>query len=723
MIDSQNDGNNWFLSAKQSRDQRDGSEAKNGDPKKWETPEEFAKLEEAERAKWRARKALDPGNIYATSGMWQYSKDKHERRWVTRNAQSPGFNLARETSHLSLGEPVGETFFTNEGDSEISCIYRELWVGGDKKAFLDTIYQYACRPYVSEGNLTDNVARTYADHNGTIPEKNLWEIFRCLVSELVPEEKKWDGIPPHIVDEPDTIWQVGKCMLHIITRGRFWDDDFNTLNPVDNGEKFGHYKAKVLQAKYSKTLVKNILNCLACKQEARPTRQILLDHFEKVFSVYDGTYIPEPVDNTADLPYEPENRNPLIPTGLTNAEGAVYERLLKIVENRQKQGGDDQKTPHIVTITDLAKDYDDLTAMLCLKELHRLGVVTLKGFVANLIPAEKRAIFGRGALDSLGLEKIIIGKGSRGDAKNDRQVLPHEFSGTEAFMAPPEKYAEVLPKILDGQKFLTKLFNDAIDENRKLTFLGISSLMDIAIFAKNRPDLLQKGLANVSLQGGYRMVNGRLTADSNAANNAFDMVSAQFFHDFIQKNQIPSTVWTKVVAFAVPIYTTVFEFMEATGHPLGPYLRKVQVAQDVSFYESACSKRPFQWYMTQDWYVMNRSAWFLAGHECDEPYPEGKEMIPYFIKVVAYDALAALGAAGQDVIDEFKLIKPLTTRKDAAHPIHTVVGVAEVEGNPEIKQKPLPADVNMDVDAMGTIVTALLKGALLSCQQGLKAEL
>jgi hypothetical protein len=54
-------------------------------------------------------------------------------------------------------------------------------------------------------------------------------------------------------------------------------------------------------------------------------------------------------------------------------------------------------------ITDLAKDYNDLAAMVVLKELHRLGFVHLKAFIANLEPSRKRAIYRQAALDSLGL--------------------------------------------------------------------------------------------------------------------------------------------------------------------------------------------------------------------------------------------------------------------------------------------------------------------------------
>jgi hypothetical protein len=63
---------------------------------------------------------------------------------------------------------------------------------------------------------------------------------------------------------------------------------------------------------------------------------------------------------------------PRIPPGLpTEDERECYRRLIRVRMNRGLQG---QSPPEIVVITDLAKDYDDLSAMIVLKELHRIGL-------------------------------------------------------------------------------------------------------------------------------------------------------------------------------------------------------------------------------------------------------------------------------------------------------------------------------------------------------------
>lgn len=536
-------------------------------------------------------------------------------------------------------------------------------------------------------------------------------LLQCCSVVNMNKDKIWDkpnATPSHIVAGPNTIWHVGKCMLHIVTRGRFWNNNMNVLSLTDQGETFGDFKKNELQQTYSKDLIRYILGCLSVLERDRPSREQLMSHFELVISILGGQNLPPIIDDDRDAPYIPKDSR--IPRGLTKEEGEVYEKLIEIASARSEKGSN-FKTPHIITITDLAKDYDDLMAMMCLKELHRLDIVHIEGFVANLMPAESRALFGRGALDSMGLRDTPCAIGTIGDKRRKLVKQSHEFDNTESFMAKGSD----LPK---GQELLEKVFRKAKKNNYKITFLGISSLMDIAKFAKNNGTLLKDGLENVVLQGGYRIVGDQLMADPAAANNKFDMDGSQEFHDFIHKYQIPSTVWTKVATEAVPIYNSLFVSLEETKHPLGPYIRKVQVNQDLNFYKRACSDNPFAPHMTQDWYVATKSTWFAAGHEPDEPYPEGTDMIPYFTKVVAYDALAAVGAAGEDVLDAFHIIKPYT-RTDAEHPTHRIIGVPTIEAEPG--HPALIADKNLDGNMMGVIITALMKGSVLASKQGLKS--
>ncbi|KUJ13937.1 uncharacterized protein LY89DRAFT_784773 [Mollisia scopiformis] len=653
---------NWYLSALEIRRQRDSKDLR-------------------DRAFWLARKSLDPGQV-EIKGSWRYYRNRDQKSWK----QTGLTRRARDAFGSSIKFPAyGE-------DIEFSDTYR-LWLEGRKLEFLNTLYTH-----YAVGNF--------------IPEEVIWRLFRCLASELIPKSESWDDAPEYLVESPNTIWQIGKCVFQTITRGRFWSEEYNALSPVDNGEKFGEYKQKVLQKHYSKNLMKYVLACVSADPTKRYFRSELLEHIEKVLSVFEGTYQPAHFDESFLSPYTPTNQ--LIPYDLTREEGEVYEALLEIVEERKKHAGDGkQRIPRIVVVTDLAKDYDDLLAMMCLKELHRLGVVHIEGFVANLMPPDRRALFGRGALDSLGYPDIKIAVGTIGDSKRALDQHSHEFDNTEDFMATPDR----LKDLPDGQELMKEIFTDAVEKKYGITILTISSLMDLAKFAEDHGELLKKGLSNVVLQGGYRIIKGRLTADFAAQNNKFDEEGATVFHEFMQDNNIPSCAWTKVAAQAVPIYNTLFEYLDQTRHPLGPYLRKVQVTQDLNFYERACSDHPYAPYMTQDWYVGTKSTWFAAGHEPDEPYPMGEDMIPYFTKVVAYDALAAVGSSGQDVLDKFGIVKPIVKRQDVDDETHRLVGIPAVK---ETEDQPgLPQEENFDADKMGLVITALLKGSILAKQQRL----
>lgn len=397
---------------------------------------------------------------------------------------------------------------------------------------------------------------------------------------------------------------------------------------------------------------------------------------------------------------------PKIPTGLCDAEREIYQTLLETLRDRAAKG---QKPPHLLVITDLAKDYDDLMAMVLLGELHRLGLVELEAFVANLMPAQSRARFGRGALDLLGLRKIPIGIGTEGSEKLHK-VNDYEFKYC-TFMAPAGSV-----EFENGEELLLKVLRKAAVEKRKVTLLLLSSLMDISKFSQKYPNLVKNTVDNISIQGGMYFEKGTLKADNSAANNNFSPDHATYFTKFIQDNNIPTTVYTKVAAFATKIYSEFFAELSATGHPLGVHLRKTQLAQDVNFYtDTMDEKTRFRPFMTQQWFLTNKSTWF-EGHSEDpnvEPYPLPEQVVPYLTVVVAYDALAALGAAGEDVLTNLRVLKPAT-----GHPSFSsccrIVGVSPSSTRPDALEDP-----GVYGDRMADAIKALVKGSLLSSLQQL----
>jgi inosine-uridine nucleoside N-ribohydrolase len=331
-----------------------------------------------------------------------------------------------------------------------------------------------------------------------------------------------------------------------------------------------------------------------------------------------------------------------IPRKLSQAEQGVYHKLNDITKQRKERG---EHPRPIVVITDVGKDYDDLAALVILTEFHHIGLVEVRAVVANLMPAEERAHLAKAALDSLGVGHVPIACGTQG-SPDDHEVLDHEFNGAEFSRGDSEA-------LEDGQNLLLKVYQNAKERGEKLHLLCLSSLQDINEFAFEHKNLVVECTADVYMQGGNRLSKERgLEPDENAANNRFNIKAAKEWHSFIQTHNIPSHTYTKGAAFDVPLSSKVFMELEATGHPIGAYLRRVQVEQDLAFYKQACESDPnkrFAPFMDQKWFLANKTNWHAS--EGDN-LPTGEEIIPHLTKIVLYDVHAALGIAGDDVVCE-----------------------------------------------------------------------
>jgi hypothetical protein len=360
--------------------------------------------------------------------------------------------------------------------------------------------------------------------------------------------------------------------------------------------------------------------------------------------------------------------------------------------------------------------------MVLLKELHRLGLVVLKGLVVNLKPARSRALAAKGALDTMGLSDVPIAVGTDAeviDGKEPRAIHDYEFDKCP-FMAPEDTH------LVEGFELLTRLCTEAKTSGEKLTFLLISGLRDMNNFVKEHPDLLPESAEKIVLQGGYRVEEKGgvqdLIAAEDAANNSFDIAAARDFHHYIAERAIPSVSYTKVAAFATFIPEQLLIDLEDTGHPVGKYLHEAQVLMDVAFYNDSCSpdpKKRFRPFMDQQWYLKFKSSYYQTPHPEGEPLPVGDEVIKYFNKLVAYDALAALAAGGDDILDKLLISRPTGGKK----PLHQVMGTAEVKEVQADPEKGIAAraykaeDTGINGKPMAQAIRAIVRGSLLACQQ------
>jgi hypothetical protein len=381
----------------------------------------------------------------------------------------------------------------------------------------------------------------------------------------------------------------------------------------------------------------------------------------------------------------------------------VYDSLEAVRQERQAKG---EKPPRLITISDVAKDYDDLTAWVVLKGLEDRGLIKQIGYIANLDPPQERTQFGRGALDKLERKNTPIAVGSNG-TDEAHEVYSYEFSMCD-FMAT-KKITET------GQELLPRLYRQAeqdyqqakkIDEQAKRSdyafkILLLSSLRDIDTFAQNEPTMFKDFTSEVVLQGGCFISpeTGILEADSSAANNSFDQLAADRFHRFMQDNNIRSTAYTKVATFETPITSGFFEELAASGHPIGIHLNKVQPEQDYKFLERARNDDPskrFRPFMDEKWVLESKSTWFET-HSEKEPFLEGRKALPYLKKVTAYDALAAVGSGGDDVLAALKIPR--------GSYIPECIGVVAKDGTKDFNKA-------KEGKYMSRAIRALMRGAL-----------
>ncbi|KAF7944505.1 hypothetical protein EAE96_010896 [Botrytis aclada] len=438
--------------------------------------------------------------------------------------------------------------------------------------------------------------------------------------------------------------------------------------------------------------------------------------------------------------------NNSIPGGLSDIETAVYQKIIDAVGTLREQNFD---IPHVVVITDVGKDYDDLAAMILLKELHRLGAIKLEGFVANLLPEDARAHLARQSLNLLGLEDIPVGQGTRGTEKNispDLYEFPVSVMGEKPY-----------PKQPRGLELLQQLKNNAERDNYKLTFLLISSLQDISEFERSlRPKdssqihPLKHVIAEVILQGNYKLDRPRdatkepsshtiLKADQGAANNDFHWSSAQDFHSFLDREEICSVVYNKIAAYGTPLRPTIFSEMAETGQTLGIALRDIEAPQNILYYKGACrmingKPAPFMKDRDQQWFLLRRTTYFDTREPEMNPEllpdPESEEIVEY-CKVIVYDVLAALGTCPEAILAALDVLEtPDYGRQPDHNKLHRVVGVTPKMNPDAATQEELDAAAQLDGDegnpfkspastnaeTMKNVIEALLKGALLDCK-------
>jgi inosine-uridine nucleoside N-ribohydrolase len=358
--------------------------------------------------------------------------------------------------------------------------------------------------------------------------------------------------------------------------------------------------------------------------------------------------------------------------------------------------------PSVIVISDVGKDYDDMVALLVLKELHRLGVICLKSMVANLMPAVRRAKMARRIFDLLGLEDVPVGIGQRASNK-DYPENAYEF-GWEQDAIDAMKDED----FRSGEELLRQSYVDAQRDGKKITVVLLSSLTDIDSFVASNEELFAHSTACVQIQGYNEFINGKLVPHqiSPAANNMFDLPAAERFHALIQRLNIPSTTFTKNIAYVLPLSNDIFRQLAATGTSIGIHLEWLHFQITKQFYADSLTDL-FKVDQTPEVILKMRTTWFDS-HSPSDPLPKPEDLRPYLKKPILYDAIAVLGVMGEEVLQRLSNVGDKDWgvsppfQADMRAGIHGEVG--------RVDEKSLHT---FHPERMALILTALAKGALL----------
>lgn len=320
---------------------------------------------------------------------------------------------------------------------------------------------------------------------------------------------------------------------------------------------------------------------------------------------------------------------------LTDLENQVYAAL---EASSSSTSALQSPIPFVIVITDISKDYDDMSALLILAELHRLRLIDLRAIVTNLMPAIKRAKFARRMMDLLGLgpNEVPVGKGMRACVVEHLE-LSYEFGWEQEAISTMND--EDFP---DGQQVLLDAYTAAKREGRKVTVVLISSSTDIDKFTTAHEDLFKEMTASIEIQGYNEFKDGLFIPreDSPAANNRFDPPAAKRFHTLIQKLCIPSTTFTKFIAYTIPLRADLFVQLADSGHPIGTHLNWLHYEITREFYAQSLHTL-YKEDHTPQLVLRTRTSWYEK-HSADADLPDPEEIRPYLNRPILYDAIAAL---------------------------------------------------------------------------------
>lgn len=221
-----------------------------------------------------------------------------------------------------------------------------------------------------------------------------------------------------------------------------------------------------------------------------------------------------------------------------------------------------EKIP-ILVYSDDGRDVDDIEAMTYLAGEQSTEIVA--GVTTHMIP-DRRALIMREVCKYLGLPNRPIGVGSIFPLGKEDELLvsylrQHTIQGKSY---EGEGLIECFPPA-------TEVIHQTIDRyGSDLAIMALAPLTDLAQAARyDRENFCRIG--GLFIQGQAIIEDGRLAPDPAAYNLKEDMEAATEI--FALQDDVPLTLVSKHLAYTVPLLRSDFVQFEATGNPVGKYLK------------------------------------------------------------------------------------------------------------------------------------------------------
>ena len=194
------------------------------------------------------------------------------------------------------------------------------------------------------------------------------------------------------------------------------------------------------------------------------------------------------------------------------------------------------KPVDLIMIGDFGKDLDDEKALCVAVAMRRLGLVGHLNVISNLGCSIPRGRLAKGTLQALGAGDCSVAAGSHGGQPNE-ELYSHEFEHA-GYLAPAADLDE-----RSATDLVFSVLEEAKAAQRNVCITLNSALTDMdAVLEDPRWDASRDVVSAIAAMGGVnQQEDGTLVMDPTAANNAFDLRSAERVYSKLQskKNRNP----------------------------------------------------------------------------------------------------------------------------------------------------------------------------------------